>query len=106
MGMKNPFSLRHAISAVLFFSLVGVSSVSAEGVFGRIFRKPEAPPVKLQPGQFEWHPERSPNGPLLVVCSIDDQMLYDYRNGVEIDRSTISTGREGKETPTGVFSIL
>lgn len=62
--------------------------------------------AKLEPGQFEWHPERSPSGPLLVVCSIDDQILYAYRNGVQIARTTISTGRKGKRTPTGVFTIL
>ena len=61
---------------------------------------------KLAPGQFEWHPERSPSGPTLVVVSIDDQMAYVYRNGVQIARSTVSTGRPGKETPTGVFTIL
>jgi len=61
---------------------------------------------KLNPGQFEWSPERSPKGPLLVVCSLDDQMLYAFRNGIQIARSTISTGREGKRTPTGVFTIL
>ena len=72
---------------------------------------PRAIPVKpeektLKPGEFQWHPERSPEGPLLVVCSIDDQMLYVYRNGVEIARSTVSTGRKGKTTPSGVFTIL
>jgi hypothetical protein len=41
-----------------------------------------------------------------VVISIDDQMAYVYRNGVQIARSTVSTGRPGKETPTGVFTIL
>lgn len=61
---------------------------------------------KLAPGQYEWHPERSPSGPTLVVVSIDDQMAYVYRNGVQIARSTVSTGRPGKETPTGVFTIL
>ncbi|MEP4079670.1 L,D-transpeptidase family protein [Haloferula sp.] len=61
---------------------------------------------KLAAGAFEWHPERSPTGPLLVVCSLDDQLLYAFRNGVQIAKSTISTGREGKETPTGVFTIL
>jgi len=40
------------------------------------------------------------------VVSIDDQMAYVYRNGIEIARSTVSTGRPGKETPTGVFTIL
>ena len=62
--------------------------------------------TKLAPGQYEWYPERSPSGPLLVVVSIDDQMAYVYRNGVQIARSTVSTGRPGKETPTGVFTIL
>ena len=61
---------------------------------------------KLAPGQYEWHPERSPSGPLLVVVSIDDQMAYAYRNGIQIAASTVSTGRPGKETPTGVFTIL
>ncbi|MEM1083085.1 MAG: L,D-transpeptidase family protein [Verrucomicrobiota bacterium] len=61
---------------------------------------------KLAPGQYEWNPERSSSGPLLVVVSIDDQMAYVYRNGVQIARSTVSTGRPGKETPTGVFTIL
>ncbi|MFC4992439.1 L,D-transpeptidase family protein [Rubritalea tangerina] len=62
--------------------------------------------TRLAPGQYEWHPERSPSGPVLMVVSIDDQMAYVYRNGVQIARSTVSTGREGKETPTGVFTIL
>jgi len=43
---------------------------------------------------------------VLVVVSIDDQMAYVYRNGVQIARSTVSTGKQGKETPTGVFTIL
>ncbi|MGJ8672939.1 L,D-transpeptidase family protein [Rubritalea sp.] len=62
--------------------------------------------TKLAPGQYEWHPERSSSGPVLMVVSIDDQMAYVYRNGVQIARSTVSTGRAGKETPTGVFTIL
>lgn len=61
---------------------------------------------RLAPGQYEWQPERSSSGPVLMVVSIDDQMAYVYRNGVQIARSTVSTGRAGKETPTGVFTIL
>ncbi len=58
------------------------------------------------PGQFEWQPQRSAKGPVLMVVSIDDQMAYVYRNGVQVAKSTVSTGRPGKETPTGVFTIL
>ena len=61
---------------------------------------------KLTAGQYEWAPQRAPSGPVLVVVSIDDQMAYVYRNGVQIARSTVSTGRAGKTTPTGVFTIL
>jgi hypothetical protein len=61
---------------------------------------------KLAPGQFEWYPEKAPPGPLLVVVSIDDQVAYIYRNGVQIARSTVSTGAPGHDTPTGVFTIL
>ncbi len=61
---------------------------------------------KLAPGQYEWQPQNSPSGPVLMAVSIDDQMAYVYRNGVQIGRSTVSTGKPGKETPTGVFTIL
>lgn len=69
-------------------------------------RKKTQSVTPLAPGQYEWYPERSPVGPLLVVVSIDDQMAYVYRNAVQIGRSTVSTGAEGHDTPTGVFTIL
>ncbi len=81
---------------------------AAAQLFKRKNRKAEEevaqPP--LAPGQFEWYPERAPSGPLLVVVSIDDQVAYVYRNGVQIARSTVSTGAPGHDTPTGVFTIL
>lgn len=65
-----------------------------------------ADPANLQPGQFVWHPEIAPDGPVVLVVSLDEQRAYAYRNGIAIGVSTISSGREGKETPTGVFTIL
>src|SRR5258708_30809991 len=32
--------------------------------------------------------------------------MYVYRNGVRIGRSTVSTGKKGHTTPTGMFTIL
>jgi hypothetical protein len=60
----------------------------------------------LKPGDYIWHPEVSPNGPVVVLVSLPDQLLYVYRNGVRIGKSTVSTGKPGKRTPTGVFTIL
>jgi hypothetical protein len=65
-----------------------------------------APRAELQPGDFTWHPETSPKGPVLVVVSLPQQRAYVYRNGVLIGRSTISSGKEGHETPTGVYTVL
>jgi len=83
-------------------TLIFTSSLSAE--------EPAAPdkesPPTLKPGEFQWHPERSESGPILMIVSRDDQVIYIYRNGIEIARSTVSTGMKGHTTPTGVFQIL
>jgi hypothetical protein len=61
---------------------------------------------QLKPGEFTWHPETSPRGPILIIVSIPEQKAYVYRNGVIIARTTISSGRKWHETPTGVFTVL
>src|ERR1700730_1325783 len=60
----------------------------------------------LKPGDYVWHPELSATGPVVVLVSLPDQILYVYRNGVRIGRTTVSTGKPGKHTPTGVFTVL
>jgi hypothetical protein len=63
-------------------------------------------PADLKPGEYVWHPELSPRGPIVLVVSLPEQRVYVYRNGVLIGASTVSTGKKGHETPTGVFTIL
>ena len=60
----------------------------------------------MKAGQYTWHPERSPDGPVAIIVSIPDQRVFVYRNGIRIAVSTCSTGKPGHNTPTGVFSIL
>ena len=55
--------------------------------------------VTLKPGEYVWEPERAPEGPLLIVASITEQVAYVYRNGIRIARSSVSTGRPGHRTP-------
>ena len=43
---------------------------------------------------------------MVLVVSLPQQIAYVYRNGVLIGATTVSTGKKGKETPTGVFTIL
>src|SRR5256885_16330659 len=49
--------------------------------------------LALKRGQYVWEPERAPEGPLLIVASITEQVAYVYRNGICIARSSVSTGR-------------
>jgi len=64
------------------------------------------PPAALKPGQFVWAPGVAPDGPVVIVVSLDEQRAYVYRNGIEIGYTTVSTGKPGHDTPTGVFTIL
>jgi len=66
----------------------------------------DLPPSQLKPGEFIWAAEAVPDGPLVMVISLDEQRAYVYRNGLRIGVSTVSTGKKGYETPTGVFTIL
>ncbi|MFT4190457.1 MAG: L,D-transpeptidase [Comamonas sp.] len=65
-----------------------------------------SPDARLKPGQFIWQPDLAPTGPLVVLVSLDEQRSYVYRDGTLIGVSTISSGKDGHETPTGVFTIL
>jgi lipoprotein-anchoring transpeptidase ErfK/SrfK len=69
-------------------------------------RPPETPTEELRPGEFIWNPAVAPAGPIVVLVSLGEQRTYVYRNGVEIGVSTISSGKSGHATPTGVFVIL
>ena len=73
---------------------------------GGSFAQTEKPVTDLKPGEWSWHPERALDGPVAVLVSLADQLAFVYRNGIRIGVSTVSTGRKGYETPTGVFSVL
>lgn len=61
---------------------------------------------RMKAGDFIWAPEIAPTGPLLMIVSRATQRATLYRNGVPIAITTVSTGKRGHETPTGVFTIL
>lgn len=60
----------------------------------------------LRPGQWVWAVETAPEGPVLVYVDLGRQLATIYRNGVRIAVTTVSTGKPGHETPTGIFTIL
>ncbi len=61
---------------------------------------------QLKPGQFLWRDVPDSAGPERVVVSLSDQLAYLYRGDTLVAASTISTGKDEKPTPTGIFSVL
>ena len=65
-----------------------------------------APEVtSLAPNKFLWNDDAT-LGPVSIVVSIPDQKAYVYRGEILIAASTVSTGKDGKDTPLGTFPIL
>lgn len=60
----------------------------------------------LRPGEWVWAPQIALSGPLLVFVDLSAQRATIYRNGVRFGVTTVSSGKPGHETPTGVFTIL
>lgn len=87
--------------------LVGAGGISVLGVLETAFARQVYKEISdLNPGEYTWHPEREPAGPVAVVVSIPEQLVHVYRNGVRIAVSTCSTGKPGHSTPVGVFTVL
>ena len=94
--------------ALALAALLALASPAAQA---RASGPAPAPPsvlgdAPLPAGSFAWQPELSPRGPVLLLIDLKQQQAYVYRNGVRIARSSVSTGKAGYETPTGVFTIL
>jgi hypothetical protein len=66
----------------------------------------DTPINQLKKGEFLWMGEAVTSGPVVMVVSITEQRGYVYRNGILIGATTVSTGRPGHQTPTGVFTVL
>ncbi|MGE3247519.1 MAG: L,D-transpeptidase, partial [Beijerinckiaceae bacterium] len=98
--VKNKVTRRQAL--LLGGSAAGATLLATELFAQRVVKEIH----QLRPGEFTWHPDRSPSGSVAIVVSIPDQRVHVYRNGIRIAVSTCSTGRQGHGTPTGVFTIL
>jgi hypothetical protein len=64
-----------------------------------------AKPV-LTAGQFEWHPEKAPTGPVSIILSTSNQQVFAHRDAIEIGRSAVSTGALGEGLGSHVYSAL
>lgn len=90
------------LASVLPLLAVGAAPAEVALKYGSVAETAE----QLRPGEFLWMPQVAPLGPVLMVVSLSTQRVIVYRNGIPIAVSTVSTGKAGKRTPAGVFTIL
>ncbi len=57
-------------------------------------------------GPFEWNPDRSPDGPVTVVASGSDRMVYVYRNGRPIGRAALEIDDPKRPLGSHAFTML
>jgi L,D-transpeptidase-like protein len=63
-------------------------------------------PKRIRPGQYLWRDVPDAAGPERVVISLSDQLAYVYRGDTLMAVAAISSGKDEKPTPTGIFSVL
>lgn len=63
-------------------------------------------PLNLRPGQYRWLAEVPEKGEAKVVIDLMAQLFYVYRDERLIGVSTISSGKKGKETQLGFWSVM
>ncbi len=60
----------------------------------------------LKPGEYVWAPLIPSAGETRIVVDLLTQMAFVYRADQLVGATTISSGKKGKETPLGFWSIL
>jgi L,D-transpeptidase-like protein len=88
---------------VILILAMALSASAARRTKGRAVQQLTS---EFKNGEYVWHPEMSPAGPVVIIVSLPGQRMYVYRNGVRIGVSTISTGTKSHATPPGIFTIL
>jgi len=63
-------------------------------------------PLRLRPGQYRWAASIPQTGDTKVVIDTLTQLFYVYRDDKLIGVATISSGKKGRETPLGFWSVM
>ena len=63
-------------------------------------------PLAMKPGQYRWAPTVPEKGETKVIIDLLTQQFYVYRADQLVGVSTISSGKKGKETQLGFWSVM
>jgi lipoprotein-anchoring transpeptidase ErfK/SrfK len=63
-------------------------------------------PLRLRPGGYRWAADIPQTGETKVVIDTLTQLFYVYRDDKLVGVATISSGKKGRETPLGFWSVM
>lgn len=114
---KLAFTLAASAACVLSLSSVPATAASMETVEAKMTATSAAAIARedmyeafgdreLKPGGYLWRDVPASAGAERVVISLTDQLAYLYRGETLMAVATISSGQPGRDTPTGIFTVL
>jgi lipoprotein-anchoring transpeptidase ErfK/SrfK len=101
--------IAYAVCLMVIIAALAAPPARADSVpfWGARASMPTDTPINtLKKGEFLWLGDAFTSGPVVMVVSLSEQRAFVYRNGVLIGATSVSTGRPGHVTPTGVFTVL
>ena len=90
---------------ILFAASLAAASIAATPAWAAAAASLEEAAATLTPNAYVWQ-DTGQAGRVRIVVSLADQRAYVYRGETLVAASTVSSGKDGKETPIGVFPVL
>ncbi|HEX5184884.1 MAG TPA: L,D-transpeptidase family protein [Allosphingosinicella sp.] len=100
--MREAFmALVRRLSVAAFLSLLPLTAAHSAGDV-----QPLSLTTDVAPGHSVWRDDGKATGPVRILVSLPLQLAFVWRGAALIGISSVSTGIIGRDTPTGMFTIL
>jgi lipoprotein-anchoring transpeptidase ErfK/SrfK len=103
--MANGMARSFMAMGLTFAILAGANPAQAASAAAIAAMPIEQAATELSPNQFVWKDNGS-SEPVTIVVSLQEQRAFVYRGSTMIAATTISSGKDGKDTPVGTYPIL
>ena len=103
--MANGTARSFMAMGLTFAILAGATPPQAASAAAIAAMPIEQAATELSPNQFVWK-DNGASEPVSIVISLLEQRAFVYRGASMIAATTISSGKDGKDTPLGTYPIL
>lgn len=89
----------------LLFAAIAAALVASPASAGEAAVPVEEAAAMLEPNGYVWNDPGTAD-PVTVIVSIPQQQAFVYRGKALVAATSVSTGKDGNETPLGIYPIL